>query len=647
MSQSIHGRDRVGRRCLRACIRCRDMKVRCSGTVPCTRCQRKRETCLFGREDTRVTVSQSYLESLESRVQRAQAPQLPTQLPTPQTHPGLSQSFTVSPPPSTAQTRSSNKESDSFPAEFNRNPLVDSQDQYALDPHGKYWYVGPTSSWAFCRRVLAVIGNRMPMPEAPVDPWDLETLNLTWNPIGMNEQPDVDNLPAHDYALFLASSVKYYLGSLYEIINHDSFIQQMERFYEAPQQVASQSRLWYAQFLLVIAFGEAFTRISSPKSVAGINYASRAMALIPNVINIDRNTMVAVETFCLAAIYFQAVDLRLMAFQLIGQGLRLCVIEGWHRHMPPAQVGVDHSQRCNTIFWTAYILDREFGTLVGAPSSIRDEDITTKLPTEIDNFARSTALELQIRLARLTAKILGGVYGVDRNFSGTLVKDTQSVLQSIADISRDLTVYLETKLHGTDIRTSKIATRLILSYHHCVVLTTRPLVMCLLQRRLAHRGKDGPNSSINSLLQSCTYSAVNILRTLKALSDSNLIDSFLPFQLETAFSSAFLLCLIDAILPDFVPDKSWLVAAHEIFDIMIARGSPAARLRKREFQRLEHILVSYLRERLEEADRLLETEVMDGFSSWGLLGPDGFPMSPTEILVLAEELQVDDFIDHS
>lgn len=59
-----------------------------------------------------------------------------------------------------------------------------------------------------------------------------------------------------------------------------------------------------------------------------------------------------------------------------------------------------------------------------------------------------------------------GVYGVDRNFDGTLLSDTQSVLHSLADVSRDISVFLETRLRGTNVRSSKIATRLILSYHH-------------------------------------------------------------------------------------------------------------------------------------------------------------------------------------
>ncbi|KAI8659193.1 Fungal-trans domain-containing protein [Fusarium sp. Ph1] len=554
--------------------------------------------------------------------------------------------------------------------EFNRNPLVDNGEVFARDPHGKFWYMGPTSSWAFCRRVLAIIGSCMPKPEPPVYPWDLETINLAWSPVGLYDHPDVSGLPSCEYALYLLSTVQYHLGSLYEIIDHEPFREQVERFYQDPAGEAYRSRFWYSQFLLVLAFGEAFLSTGSNKGVPGIKYASRGLSLIPSLIPLDKDkeSLAVVQAHCLAALYLQAVDLRLMAFQIIGQGLRLALIEGWHRHMPPEDVGEQHSKRCNTIFWISYIIDREYGPLVGAPSSIRDEDITTKLPSDIDSSLRADALTLQIRMSRLTATILNGVYGVDRNFDGTLLNDTQSVLHSLADVSRDISAFLDTRLHKTNIRSSKIATRLILSYHHCVVLTTRPLVMCVLQRRLT--GSDGdrtiPDGPISSLLQSCVHSALNILKTLRALGDENLLDCFLPFQMETVFSSAFLLYVIDAVSPGFVPDQTWLATAHGIFDTMIAKGSPATPLRKRELQRLEQIMTSYLGSRsqanpaplqfqevpilgrgMDLPDQPVATDAayVDETSPWGLLGSHGgYILSPGEIMQLAEGLNMEDFM---
>lgn len=148
--------------------------------------------------------------------------------------------------------------------------------------------------------------------------------------------------------------------------------------------------------------------------------------------------------------------------------------------------------------------------------------------------------------------------------------------------------------------------------------------------------------------------------------------------------------MIDAVAPDFVSDKSWLNISHGIFDVMISRGSPAAQLRKREFARLEQIMIDFMQSNsnydpaaydhaahqhrpvetsekadpVEEADEALQQhdqqqqqhhgmsdDIManatghDGEESWDLLGNFGeFTMSPTELLHLAEDLQVEDFM---
>lgn len=76
--------------------------------------------------------------------------------------------------------------------------------------------------------------------------------------------------------------------------------------------------------------------------------------------------------------------------------------------MPEEVVGLEHSRRCNTIFWVVYRLDREFGPLMGAPCSIRDEDITAKAPSELDDSLDALNMTLHTRTARLMARILTG-----------------------------------------------------------------------------------------------------------------------------------------------------------------------------------------------------------------------------------------------
>lgn len=83
------------------------------------------------------------------------------------------------------------------------------------------------------------------------------------------------------------------------------------------------------------------------------------------------------------------------------------MIEGIHRHVPEDICGAELSRKCRTIFWVVYTLDREFSALIGAPSSIRDEDITVKLPAEMEeDSVEHVNLTLHVRLSRLMATIL-------------------------------------------------------------------------------------------------------------------------------------------------------------------------------------------------------------------------------------------------
>lgn len=94
-----------------------------------------------------------------------------------------------------------------------------------------------------------------------------------------------------------------------------------------------------------------------------------------------------------------------MRFQ-IGHALHLSIFEGIHRHQPAEVVGQHRSLRCNRIFWIVYVLDLEFSALGGAMGSIRGADITTKMPSDMENTLSSEAMDLQISLSRLVSTIL-------------------------------------------------------------------------------------------------------------------------------------------------------------------------------------------------------------------------------------------------
>ncbi|KAH8430543.1 uncharacterized protein LDX57_008207 [Aspergillus melleus] len=113
-----------------------------------------------------------------------------------------------------------------------------------------------------------------------------------------------------------------------------------------------------------------------------------------------------------------------------------------------------------------------------------------------------------------------------------------------------------------------------------------------------HISQAGPNSyrkiclspAVASLIQSGVDSARTILRILRVLGDEDLMETFLPFQLEDAFSSAFVLQLIRAVAPWLLPDETWSEDVESIFGRMIAKGNVVAPLRQVELGQLAQVM---------------------------------------------------------
>lgn len=63
-----------------------------------------------------------------------------------------------------------------------------------------------------------------------------------------------------------------------------------------------------------------------------------------------------------------------------------------------------------------------------------------------------------------------------------------------------------------------------------------------------------------------------------------LLDSFLPFDLESVSSSGFVLATVDAVYPRFVPDRQWLDTVIDILQEMACNGNALAKVRLEEIK---------------------------------------------------------------
>lgn len=131
------------------------------------------------------------------------------------------------------------------------------------------------------------------------------------------------------------------------------------------------------------------------------------------------------------------------------------------------------------------------------------------------------------------------------------------------------------------------------------------------------------------------------------------VDAFLPFQIEDASSSAFVLYLIRAIAPSLISNDLWCDNLECVLDKLIAKGNLAAPLRRLELRQLEQILAP-LTPRLtnyslpaaslgDGSDNNEETYTFDQDEfEWDMLALNpSVSLPPRELLDLADQLDMD------
>ncbi|KAF5651872.1 transcription activator [Fusarium sp. NRRL 25303] len=168
----------------------------------------------------------------------------------------------------------------------------------------------------------------------------------------------------------------------------------------------------------------------------------------------------------------------------------------------------------------------------------------------------------------------------------------------------------------------------------CIVLATRPLLMCILRDKLEKSGHDNNANAeiaepVKALVRTCYDSAHKSLRILTTLQSQDLLELFLPFDLDHAFSAGFVLALISAIqpFPDAASESSFELTRN-ILDALIAGGNLPARFRRQELERLHDML-----HLIEQRDIVPQ---LQGQTDIPVLGEQG--ISPNQILNVASLL---------
>ncbi|KAF7198465.1 putative transcriptional regulatory protein [Pseudocercospora fuligena] len=601
---------RVRKRAPNACVRCRKQKIRCSGNAPCQQCSKRSLQCVFDTREDKIYVSQSYIAQLESRVANLphQAGQLPVEphnfdhrqslddnhverkdsSPVPSDH-----EFDADEASETTDSRQNGLRATPDPGL--RNPLdPSSSDSYTMNHANRHYFLGVSSNWSFGRRVLRMVHDRVTGSPLPTNSLLFEgsTYDLGWDGRRSSVKPEPSCVPTADHAMYLINAVKFHSGRLFHIFDETYFMHYFGKFYEDPGNEANYPHLWYIHFLLVLAFGKAFTRgtvAGKGKEPPGAYFFVQAMQLLPDTMYLYSDAIQSVEILCCAALYLQCVDLRSAAYNTVGQAMRMAVEQGMYTDMRSLNVPDHVLERCRETWWTVYVLDRQMTSLMGVPMSLSDDDITAPLPSFGNQPRKARALALHVKLAKAQAVIMQTVYGKPGGRSERFLRSMKNALRTIAEANEE-----RNKAFALDLKKGsgicRLSAYLHLFHYQSLMLATRPLLYSFMQKRL-----DAPRAlrvssthGARSLVRVCVGSANQCLDILEALHPQGLLECFLPFDREATFSSAVILLVAAAVDPSLLRNRdSRFDTALLLLQEMANHGNLIADYHRDELEQLD------------------------------------------------------------
>ena len=118
--------------------------------------------------------------------------------------------------------------------------------------------------------------------------------------------------------------------------------------------------------------------------------------------------------------------------------MRLSLCIGMNHNIPESQL-IDPVERQHRvrIWWTIYIFDRMWGSKMGLPSQILNDDIHLDLPSNVgppqlheEQFSDTDCLTANVKLARIVGETIAKLYS-RRKYTETFLQRVQKLLKAL------------------------------------------------------------------------------------------------------------------------------------------------------------------------------------------------------------------------
>ncbi|KKK22413.1 hypothetical protein ARAM_001419 [Aspergillus rambellii] len=555
------------RRKIVACKRCHSHKIKCSGDQPCAKCCTVgcADECSYPSPDPQVKVSAS-TENRRSKQQSASSANV--------TEPG---------PTRPADGAAPDESNTSV-----RNPLIGDRAWFhAYGPSAPPIFVGEAACTAFATRFRQFLTGSSATAHIARTQYVREE-NLAVANSGEIQWP---GLPQ---ARLLVQIALRQIGCIYHVLLRKSTLEKLEEIYRTKDFECTVNQ---CKFFALFAFGEAYSMRSEPSSgsrVPGTSYFARSLSLAQSLFSYYLNR-------------------RHSAYVLIGSALRLGLCIGLNHNIPESQL-IDPVERQHRIriWWTIYIFDRMWGSKMGFPAQILDDDIHLDMPSSIlstalyeEQFSDAEYLKANIKLARMVGETIAKLYS-RRRYNETFLQRVQKLLKALKNWVDTLPEHLRLNVEEPEMNRKHI-TSLHLAFNQCVILTTRPTLLHLLKLNESDtpsaRNPESISQPVLTLGEACIYAA----RHSHSLIVSKWINGSLPvfgyFHAQYLFSSSLILAMSSFVPIGSPTDLGAFETGLEVLSSMSENGNLAASEFYLNLEQVKHCLDRYGAERQRRANQ--------------------------------------------
>ncbi|KAK0648944.1 hypothetical protein B0T16DRAFT_326775 [Cercophora newfieldiana] len=525
MQDSGAGR-RLRARVANACDVCKQRKIKCSGTTPCSYCARRQqpEDCHYTTQHRRrrlVNTSEAHSSPAPTTAGR--------QTPVP------SQAGTA---PEVPQDPQSGQAPVFAAAEEHEETEVPREARLLCDPHGKLVFIGDCAPLSFFQTVRRLVTSLVDVHAFAPESSGYSALE------NASSWPSVVSSNAAQPPLIdinVDSAVATYLEVTAGIVDlFDDRLRHDISVWATQARPAGVVDVSSAVYYLVLAIG------CSNEHVAQLyfSYAREvAFAGLSGNLGVEN-----IQAFILSTLYMLGASQINGAFLFFGIAVRAAYSIGLHRTAVNSRFGPEAHRQRDRLWKSLRVVDLFLSTSMGRPPATSDTDCTVPY-REVDADGRDTfdVLNASVQIFLITEAIVLEVYS-RRKISPRL---TEGISRELREWSTRwlprLKDAMEERPAPNPPGTANGACQTLSSYYYAVILVSRPFFMVELRRRLLERpsppvGGDALSGK-SKLADACIDAAILMVEPVHSLIERGSMIRPAPMIVSWLFASSLVLGL--------------------------------------------------------------------------------------------------------